>query len=503
MIHLAPLLLALQRVLGEYAANADQLTPGLMLRPMLVAGGLVVGLQLLVWRRTGRPRLAALVAAAAALALWTPHPARWLLGGLDRLGLYGPVASFLVLGALGLGLLGLGRAAWNSGESSPALERWGRFVGALGLLLALLPLPALLRGVGLALGPAFSMPAVALPPRPEPRPDLYLVVLDAYTRGDILRERLGFDNGPFLHELTRRGFSVAPRARANYPWTVLAMASALNLDYLTPPPAHVRERPRDQSRAIRLVEDPLLRRLLADAGYRTRLVSSGTTAFYGPYDEHVEAGWTDFEAHLFQVSVLEDLLPELRLAARRRQLVGALEALAPPPPGAPPTFTLAHVMAPHRPFVFEADGSPGESLPIAGFPDNGPAIDSVMGAGWYRRRYTAQVAWVNRGVLAALDRIRARPDREAVVVLMGDHGSRCFEGASTPGARLEETFAILLAVRVPEAWNLELAAGASPVTALRAVVGGLFGRALPVLPDRSFTAMPRAPLALTELPRVP
>jgi hypothetical protein len=64
-------------------------------------------------------------------------------------------------------------------------------------------------------------------------PDVYCVILDGYTRGDVLDEVYGFDNEPFLHELEARGFHVARESYTNSPATYLSLASSLNERYVT------------------------------------------------------------------------------------------------------------------------------------------------------------------------------------------------------------------------------------------------------------------------------
>jgi glucan phosphoethanolaminetransferase (alkaline phosphatase superfamily) len=69
---------------------------------------------------------------------------------------------------------------------------------------------------------------------PEGRetPDIYLIILDAYTRKDVLLERYNFDNEPFLEELRKLGFYIAESAQSNYAMTSLSLRSSLNMDYL-------------------------------------------------------------------------------------------------------------------------------------------------------------------------------------------------------------------------------------------------------------------------------
>ena len=64
-------------------------------------------------------------------------------------------------------------------------------------------------------GPA-SPPARRSKPRGRwPGVPHYYIVLDAYTRGDILEEVFSFDNSAFLSGLRARGFTVADRSYAD------------------------------------------------------------------------------------------------------------------------------------------------------------------------------------------------------------------------------------------------------------------------------------------------
>ena len=67
----------------------------------------------------------------------------------------------------------------------------------------------------------------------KPAPDVYYIILDAYSRDDILDEVYDYDNSSFLNELTNLGFYVARCSQSNYAQTQLSLASALNLDYIS------------------------------------------------------------------------------------------------------------------------------------------------------------------------------------------------------------------------------------------------------------------------------
>ncbi len=64
-------------------------------------------------------------------------------------------------------------------------------------------------------------------------PNIYYIVLDMYTRGDVLADLYQHDNGPFLQALRDRGFYIAERSHSNYPCTILSIPSALNMNYFT------------------------------------------------------------------------------------------------------------------------------------------------------------------------------------------------------------------------------------------------------------------------------
>ena len=58
--------------------------------------------------------------------------------------------------------------------------------------------------------PAGPAPAVTLA-SPGLSPDVYIIVVDGYARGDILSEYYGFDNTPFLSALEELGFNISSR----------------------------------------------------------------------------------------------------------------------------------------------------------------------------------------------------------------------------------------------------------------------------------------------------
>ncbi len=59
-------------------------------------------------------------------------------------------------------------------------------------------------------------------------PDIYLIILDAHGRQDVLKNKFGYDNSPFIQELGDLGFYVATCSQSNYASTNLSLSSVFS-----------------------------------------------------------------------------------------------------------------------------------------------------------------------------------------------------------------------------------------------------------------------------------
>lgn len=87
------------------------------------------------------------------------------------------------------------------------------------------------------------------PPAGQPLPDVYVIIMDAYERDDVLRELHGYDNSPFLQALEQMGFYVACGSLSNYRHTELSLSSLLNMDYVQDFPDRFGIRPNQPGRS--------------------------------------------------------------------------------------------------------------------------------------------------------------------------------------------------------------------------------------------------------------
>lgn len=255
-------------------------------------------------------------------------------------------------------------------------------------------------------------------PAPEELPDIYFIVLDSYGRADALREFYDFENDAFLDALNRQGFVIAPESHANYAFTHFVFASVLNLNYLH----NIFEKPYQWSDSMHAVKEARLLRIVESLGYEALAFPDAEFAHrqlarLSPYHDDFQ---NNLAALLLKMSPLEGLVEKLqrehRGGARIRRNLGALARIAKRPE---PTFVFMHVMAPHHPFDFRADGTERRH------PMGPPTFDwATQDYTRYRRLYAEELAGLNTLLLKAIDDLLRASPEPPVIVLFGDHGPR-------------------------------------------------------------------------------
>jgi len=213
-------------------------------------------------------------------------------------------------------------------------------------------------------------------------PDIYLIIMDAYERDDVLREMHGYDNTPFLQALEDRGFYVARGSLSNYRNTEQSIASLLNLDYVQSLKEVYAGGEISAWEMIRRISNNRLRHELECLGYETVAFETGAfwtewegaDHFYardsGPFsDLGLLGGVSRFEAKLLDTTVARAGLDAIRqsqasgeaasldpLADHRNRILFVFDQLAQVPSLPSPKLVFVHIISPHPPMVFKADG---------------------------------------------------------------------------------------------------------------------------------------------------
>lgn len=468
---LSPLFLALWPVLSLYHQNATECPPGAMARSLVVLGGIGTS-AVLLFRGFFTDRSTASVQASIFVLLFSEGGAAF--NALDRrlpdslLGAGVEMAGFLAFLVLYLALL---RAA-----RPPVRHWWGPVHRAVAVGSAALFFSTALLGL-LAMG-RFS--ADDAPPANGPRgtaapgaPDVYLIIVDGYGRADVLKNLLAFDNTPFIRALEKRGFWVAPRSRSNYPVTPEAVASMLNMRYLDSPSAL-------SCRA--LIQQNQFQTWARKAGYQLYSFDSGwlITSSFPLSDVHIESLWrlNEFERSVLDRAVLGKLFPLLIRNDQRRAVERNLRALR-ALPGRPgrPKCVVAHLVLPHPPYFFDAEGG----IPRAGTDFN------LMGPWKEPGAYLDQLRFLNQRLTTIVDDLIAGSAVRPVILITSDHGS-CFQGTVGADDRrlIEERTSVLLAAAGPRALTVQFNDSITPINAVHRVAETFFGNPGEPLPDKIF-----------------
>ncbi len=325
--------------------------------------------------------------------------------------------------------------------------------------------------------------------RVERRPDIYYIIFDRYASAQTLADRYGFDNGPTLDFLRSRGFYVADDSRANYLVTAQSLASSLNMAHVDVLANTVGPNSSDWRPVFGLLTEHRAARLLKSLGYRYLHAGPAWNATAeNPYADRNYAYQflPEFTAILLRTTAAYPVLHRMgigrldvekyRRINYQLELFGGLARTE-----QRPFFLFAHLLVPHGPFVFNADGS---------FRDPGTATSHTE-----PENYLAQMQLINQRIQRLVDEILSHypADDPPVIVLQGDEGPypartqpHGFDWSQATDEEMNEKMRILNAIYAPGCEDA-FYPSQTPVNTFRMLFNCLFDTGLPLLPDRSYT----------------
>jgi len=328
------------------------------------------------------------------------------------------------------------------------------------------------------------------------QPDIYYIILDGYARNDVLQEMYGMDNKLFINELSALGFTVAEDSHTNYMQTALSLASSLNLEYLDAQAQQWGLDSADRKPPAEMIQHSLARAFLEKQGYQMVYISSG---FYHTEipdaDERPAAdyanGFNPYEQYWIQQSPFQILIPSdaygyplWGYSAHRERIIYSFNNLVEISKETGPKFVLAHILAPHPPFVLREDGSSIEpDRPFILTDGNHfPGSKEEYYAG-----YIGQVQYVNRRLMEILPGIIRDSRKPVIIILQADHGPGSkLNWSSAKSSCLQERSSILNAYFLPEEFRNEVYPSITPVNTFRLIFREFFQGDFPPLEDKVF-----------------
>jgi hypothetical protein len=328
-------------------------------------------------------------------------------------------------------------------------------------------------------------------------PDIYYIVLDGYTRSDVLEHVFGFDNSAFLEDLRQLGFYIAECAQSNYTRTSLSLSSTFNMEYIDTFKSEIK--PDEKPAWLKpYMKHGVVRQQLEGLGYQT-------IVFKNPWEQFL---WEDaaivyrsngavllspFDYLLLRTTVARAYL-DLR-EAESRQLSDyvnyedtrfALEQLPNVSDIPGPKFVFVHLVIPHAPFVF---GPNGEKVDIPYDADAGNVYTEEDGI----RGHTYAVTYINKRMLEIIPKIIRGSKTPPIIVIAGDHG--------TPRGGSENAVRILASFFAPAARS-HFYKTITPVNVFRIVFDTYFNGSFGLLPDISYFSALGQYFNFVEMPNV-
>lgn len=338
--------------------------------------------------------------------------------------------------------------------------------------------------------------------------DIWYLVFDRYGNEQAMRDSAGVEND-LPAWLREQGFQVAPDARANYGRTAMSLAATLNMTYLDDLAGRLGADSTDTVPLTDMIRGHRVGRLLEELGYRYVHVGS----WFGPTRTSAIA---DENPVLPEQSAFANILRDASFAPVIDRVVGST---GPPQhdmlqragasfgwqeldqasqePG--PKFVFGHVLLPHQPYVFNADGS---------YPHLS-AVDSMHSASAHRQ----QLAYTNGHIRSLVSRLLDVPaDQRPIIVISADEGPypdayqddpEQFDWATATDEELVTKYGVLLAMYLPGDAPADAPSpypDMSVINTFPIVLDRYLGHRIPLLDDRSYTSQSWArPYDLTDV----
>jgi hypothetical protein len=313
-------------------------------------------------------------------------------------------------------------------------------------------------------------------------PDVYYIILDQYTRQDMLFENHGFDNSDFVQKLQDLGFYVAPCSQSNYGMTSLSLASSLNMNYVESINPEAIKNHINWTVFGANIKHSLVQEIFKKAGYKTISFETGVvwsevedsdlyitrrsnptareqgfgqvsdfelffwrTTLFRFVEDYNQAFWYKWFFHV--KSPDEDQYDRILFDLDQLEMSVNI-------PG--PKYVYLHLVSPHEPFVIDKNGQ------------FSPNPDHATG-------YLQQVEYLDMRIPEIMQYIIEHSSTPPIIVIQADHGDEW-----------EERMAILNAYYFPGNGKDALYPTISPVNTFRLIFDEYFGQDFPLLDDVSY-----------------
>ena len=274
-------------------------------------------------------------------------------------------------------------------------------------------------------------------------PDVYYIVLDAYSSASSLKKFVNFDNQEFISYLTNKGFSVNHKSYSNYDRTIPSITSTMNMMYLD-------SLTEEQVGNLWLKDEMLVKSTVLQnfksAGYKNIILHRAITIFNDSPLSDLEmckkSKFTNSQllSMTIRTSILGFLLEKWELQQMRdAALCNFSELQKQHQKFDEPIFVFSHILVPHPPFLFDSEGNPVSSVRPEG-------LES-----WQNEEgYINSIKFANKKIMQVVDELLTDPKNHPIIIIQADHGYGFDIDSSKPNKEsLEQRMSIFSAYYLP------------------------------------------------------
>ena len=317
-------------------------------------------------------------------------------------------------------------------------------------------------------------------------PDVYYIILDAYTSSNSLNKFLNYDNYEFVSYLTDKGFTVNHNSYSNYPSSLPSITSTFNMMYLNsltdgqigPQELHISEK--------MISEGPVMQNFKS-AGYDIIIL-------HRPFTEMSSSSLFDLElckrnqyidsqllSLIIRTSVLGFVLEKSQEQEMRETALCNFSELPKQHKAFDkPIFVVSHILIPHPPYLFDPDGNPVDSIRPQGLED------------WdYKEGYINSVKFANKKIIQVVDELLTDSENPPVIIIQADHGSQFdFDSNNPSNENIEQVMSNFSAYYLPGIEKYSSNDVITPVNTFRIIFNSYFNTDYDLLENKMYWINP-------------
>ncbi len=274
---------------------------------------------------------------------------------------------------------------------------------------------------------------VPLQPNTDSLPDVYYILLDAYSSPTSLKKYWDYDSDELLGFLKDKGFFVANRACGNYDFTPQCMLSTFNMSYIPHYTTASKAKLKTMALYRKGIEENKTMKYFESAGYQ--LVNlSPFEVLDQPRKYHViripdaSRTWRYMAEMTLPGRVALDLLNPKPYQSNINVIEELKESCI--QQSDQPKFVYAHLLLPHGPYYYNEKGE----------------LNKEGYRGKEKGLYLAQLQYTETVLRDMVNHILSHSTKPPVIVIQGDHGSRI----KHPSIPVEEHYSAFYTVHLPD-----------------------------------------------------